>query len=68
MQEKVFRYPRIEPNEKLTSAICIKYAGGVDIEIKRSDEEISLKLSGSDLLVYEAVKDLMANVCYLKES
>lgn len=68
MQEKVFRYPRVESNEKLTSAICMKYAGGIEIEIIRSEDEISLKLSGSDLLIYELVKDLMANVCYLKES
>lgn len=67
MQEKIFTFPRVIENEKLISAICVTYSGGIEIEIIRSDDEISLSLSGTDFIVFEAMKDLMANLCYLKE-
>ncbi len=68
MQEKIFVYPRCPENERLTTALYFKYSGGIEIECDRSESEISLKLIGTSPIALEAIKDLMANVCYLIES
>lgn len=65
MQEKTFKYDRCAKNEIIISAVYFKYSGGVDIDIERDDNYIVVKLNGSSLLVVEAIKDLMANVCYV---
>lgn len=65
MQEKTFKYDRCIKNETVVSAIYLKYSGGIDICIEREDDYIVIKLNGSSLLLIEAIKDLMANVCYV---
>ncbi len=67
MQEKIFVYPRCPENERLTTAIYFKYSGGIEIECNRDESEISLRLIGAPLIALEAIKDLMANVCYLND-
>ena len=65
MQEKTFKYDRCNENEIVITGVYIKYSGGIDIDIERDDNYIVIKLKGSSLLLLEAVKDLMANVCYV---
>lgn len=65
MQEKTFKYDRCSQNETLILAVYFKYSGGIDIDIVRDDNYIVIKLNGSSLLLIEAIKDLMANVCYV---
>ncbi len=65
MQEKTFKYDRCNENETVVTGVYVKYSGGIDIDIERDDNYIVIKLKGSSLLLLEAVKDLMANVCYV---
>lgn len=65
MQEKAFKYDRCNENEIVVTGVYFKYSGGIDIDIERDDNYIVIKLKGSNFLLVEAIKDLMANVCYV---
>lgn len=65
MQEKTFKYDRCNENEFVITGVYFKYSGGIDIDIERDDNYIVIKLKGSSFLLVEAIKDLMANVCYV---
>ena len=65
MPKKIFVYPRCPENERLTAAIYFKYSGGILIELERDDDEITMMVDGHSPVLYEAIKDLMANLCYL---
>lgn len=67
MQEKTFKYDRCDKNENITTAVYFKYSGGIQFEIIRDDKFIEVNLSGSSELILEAIKDLMANICYVAD-
>lgn len=65
MQQKTFKYDRCIKNETVITAVYFKYSGGIEFDIQRDEKYIVIGLKGSSLLLVEAIKDLMANVCYV---
>lgn len=65
MQGQTFKYDRCDKNENVITGVYFKYSGGIDINVSRDDDYIYVELSGPDELLVEAIKDLMANICYI---
>ena len=65
MQDKTFKYDRCDKNESVITGVFFKYSGAIEINVSRDDDYIYVKLSGAEELQIEAIKDLMANICYV---